>query len=252
MAKLDRGDVTLNYEVEGTGPTLLLSNGFSGTTKTFAGQAEALAKSYQVVRWDMRGHGQSDAPDDLSIYSRDGTIDDMVALLSAVGAKSAHIGGHSLGGYLSIELYRRRPDLFLSLLLFNTGPGFKKVEAREGWNAQCLKDALKFEKRHAEQLALPETERKIGSHQSLLGVARAARGILPQHDDLVIKSLPDIDVPTLIVVGDKDHAFKNAAEYMDIKIPNSDLVIIEDAGHNASLDQPEAVTQAISGFLSKL
>lgn len=113
MPRLDRGDVTLNYEVDGTGPTLLLSNGFSGTTKTFAGQVEALAKSYQVVRWDMRGHGQSDAPDDLSVYSHDKTIEDIKALLDVVGARAAHIGGHSLGGYLSIELYRRHPELFL-------------------------------------------------------------------------------------------------------------------------------------------
>lgn len=99
-------------------------------------------------------------------------------------------------------------------------------------------------------MALPEADRTQGSHRSLLGVARAARGILPQHDDLVIKSLPDIKVPALILVGDKDHAFKNAAEYMDLKIPNSKLVVIEDAGHNASMDQPGAVTEAVVSFLA--
>lgn len=172
MAILSRDGISIYYEVHGDGPTVLLSNGFSGSTKTWAGQIEALADRYQVIVWDMRGHGQSDAPDDQDLYTRDATIGDMLALLKEAGASEAHIGGHSLGGYLSIEAYRRHPEIFNSLLLLNTGPGFRKDEARAGWNAQCEKDADKFEKRHEEQMALPEDERREGNHRSLMGVAR--------------------------------------------------------------------------------
>lgn len=252
MATLDRGDISINFEIQGTGPTLLLSNGFSGTTKVWAGVIDALAERYQVILWDMRGHGQSDAPEDLGLYTRDATIEDMLTLLKQVGASEAHIGGHSLGGYLSIELYRRRPEIFKSLLLFNTGPGFKKDEARDGWNAQCVKDAEKFETRYAEQMALPENERRKGSHKSLRGVAQAARGILPQDDAKVIETLPNINVPTLVLVGDNDKAFKNAAEYMGIKIPGATSVVIKDAGHNAMMDQPQAVSEAVLEFLGGL
>lgn len=199
MATLNRDGIAIHYEVHGDGPTILLSNGFSGTTKNWEKQIAALSKDYQVVVWDMRGHGQSDAPDDLSLYTRDATIGDLMALLGEVGAKQAHIGGHSLGGYLSIETYRRHPEVFKSLLLFNTGPGFKKIEARDGWNAQCVKDAEKLEARHAEQMSLPESERRLGNHKSLMGVARAARGILPQDDGLVIESLPNIAVRKSVV-----------------------------------------------------
>jgi pimeloyl-ACP methyl ester carboxylesterase len=252
MATLDRGDISINYEVQGTGPTLLLSNGFSGTTKVWSGVIDALAKRYRVILWDMRGHGQSDAPDDIELYTRDATIEDMLALLAEVDAKEAHIGGHSLGGYLSIELYRRHPEIFKSLLLFNTGPGFKKDEARDGWNAQCVKDAEKFETRYAEQMALPESERRKGSHNSLMGVARAARGILPQDGAKVIETLPNINVPTLVLVGDNDKAFKNAAEYMGLKIPGATSVVVKDAGHNAMMDQPEAVADAVLAFLGSI
>jgi pimeloyl-ACP methyl ester carboxylesterase len=252
MATLNRGELSIHFEVHGKGPTVLLSHGFSGSTNTWEKIIEPLAKSFQVVIWDIRGHGKSDSPDDMSHYTRDKTIEDMLALLDHVGEKKAHIGGHSLGGYLSIEAYRRHPELFNSLLLFNTGPGFKKVEARDAWNARCLKDAEKFEIRHAEQMSLPEDDRREGSHRSLMGVARAARGILPQDDGLVIASLPDIKVPALVLVGDQDHAFKNAAEYMGIKIPKAKSVVIKDAGHNAMLDQPDAVVDAVFDFLGTI
>lgn len=252
MATLNRDGIAIHYEVHGSGPTLLLSNGFSGTTKNWGKQIAAFSKDYQVIVWDMRGHGQSDAPEDLGLYTRDATIGDLMALLDEVGAKQAHIGGHSLGGYLSIETYRRHPEIFKSLLLFNTGPGFKKVEARDGWNAQCVKDAEKFEARHAEQMALPEEQRRISNHKSLLGVARAARGILPQHDGLVIESLPSIAVPTMVLVGDDDKAFINAAQYMGIKIPGATSVVIEGAGHNAMIDQPDTVNDAVMTFLGSI
>lgn len=252
MATLQRDGIAIHYEVHGNGPTVLLSNGFSGSTKVWEAQIAALSEQYQVVVWDMRGHGQSDAPDDMGLYTRDATIDDMMALLEEVGVSKAHIGGHSLGGYLSIELYRRHPEVFKSLLLFNTGPGFKKDEARAGWNAQCVKDAEKFEARHAEQMALPEDQRRQGNHNSLMGVARAARGILPQDDGLVIASLADIKVPTMVLVGDEDKAFINAAQYMGIKIPGATSVVIEGAGHNAMMDQPDVVNDAVLEFLGSL
>lgn len=252
MATLNRDGIAIHYEVHGDGPAILLSNGFSGTTKNWEKQIAALSKDYQVVVWDMRGHGQSEAPDDMSLYTRDATIGDLMALLDEVGAKQAHIGGHSLGGYLSIEAYRRHPEKFKSLLLFNTGPGFKKIEAREAWNAQCVKDSEKFEARHAEQMSLPENERRMGNHKSLMGVARAARGILPQDDGLVIESLPNIAVPTMVLVGDDDKAFINAAQYMSIKIPGATSVVIEGAGHNAMIDQPDAVNDAVAAFLGSL
>lgn len=252
MATVKRDGISIYYEVHGSGPTVLLSNGFSGSTKVWAGQIEALAKKYQVVVWDMRGHGQSDAPEDMQLYTRDATIGDMLALLEEVGVNEAHIGGHSLGGYLSIEAYRRHPEIFKSILLLNTGPGFRKDEARDAWNAQCERDAEKFEKRHEEQEALPEKERRKGGHLSLLGVARAARGILPQDDARVIESLASIAVPALVLVGDQDKAFKNAAEYMSIKIPGATSVVIKDAGHNAMMDQPDAVTDAVLEFLGTI
>ena len=62
----------------------------------WTGQIDALAPHFQLITWDMRGHGQSDYPADPAAYSEDATVADMAALLDAVGAKTAIIGGLSL------------------------------------------------------------------------------------------------------------------------------------------------------------
>ena len=74
------------------------------------GQIAALSKHHKLVLWDMRGHGQSDYPDDPAAYSEALTVADMAALLDEVGADSAIVGGLSLGGYMSLAFYRAHPE----------------------------------------------------------------------------------------------------------------------------------------------
>ena len=104
MPRLNRDGVKLHYEVHGSGPVILLTHGYSATSQMWTGQVEALAKDHTLVTWDMRGHGQSDYPADPAAYSEAATVADMAALLDAVDAREAVIGGLSLGGYMSLAL----------------------------------------------------------------------------------------------------------------------------------------------------
>ena len=97
MPKLDRDGVKLHYEVHGSGPALLLTHGYSSTSAMWKGQVEALSRHHQLVLWDMRGHGQSDYPDDPAAYSEALTVADMSALLDEIGAESAIVGGTFAG-----------------------------------------------------------------------------------------------------------------------------------------------------------
>src|SRR5207244_11995514 len=110
------------------------------------GQTEALSKRHRLVLWDMRGHGQSDYPDDPRAYSEALTVADMAALLDEVGATSAIVGGLSLGGYMSLAFYRAHPERVRALLIIDTGPGFKKDDAREVWNKRARETAERFER----------------------------------------------------------------------------------------------------------
>ena len=73
--------------------------------------------------------------------------------------------------------------------------------------------------------------------------------MLAQRDARVINSLPDIRVPSLVVVGANDEPFLKASGYMAAKIPGARKVVIPDAGHAANIDQPEKFNQAVLGFL---
>jgi pimeloyl-ACP methyl ester carboxylesterase len=251
MAKLNRDGVNLYYEVHGQGPVLLLSHGYSATSQMWKGQVESLSRRHKLVTWDMRGHGQSDYPDDQSAYSEEATVADMAALLDAVGAERAIIGGLSLGGYMSLAFHRAHPERVRGLLIIDTGPGYRKDEARDGWNANALKTAERYETEGLGRLAAGSVEMRTSTHRNAEGLARAARGMLTQRDDKVISSLPTIAVPSIVVVGANDTPFLAASDYMAAKIPGAKKVVIPGAGHAANIDQPEAFNAAIVDFLQE-
>ncbi len=251
MAMLNRDGVGIHYEVHGEGPVLMLSHGYSSSSHMWAGQIEPLAKAFKVVTWDMRGHGKSDYPEDQTAYSEAATVADMGALIDAAGADKAILGGLSLGGYMSLAFHRAHPERVAGLMLFDTGPGFRKDEAREGWNRTAQRTAERWESEGLARLARGGSETRSAPHRSADGLARAARGMLAQQDARVIDSLATIGVPTLVLVGADDAPYQAASDYMAAKIPGAKKAVIANAGHGANIDQPEAFNAAVLAFLAE-
>ncbi len=251
MARLDRNGVGIHYEVHGSGPAVLLSHGYSATCRMWDGQIAAFKDSYKIIVWDMRGHGQSDVPTDAAAYSEAATVGDMKAILDVCGETQAVIGGLSLGGYMTLAFHLRHAATCRALMLFDTGPGFKKDEAREAWNQRSRDRADDLEARGFAALGGSD-EVRMSQHRSPLGLAGAARGMLAQENAGVIESLPSIAVPTLVLVGANDTNFLAATDYMAAKIPGAKKAIIPDAGHAANLHQPAAFNVAMGDFLNGL
>jgi pimeloyl-ACP methyl ester carboxylesterase len=252
MPKLDRDGVKIYYEVHGSGPPLILTHGYSSTSAMWNGQIEALSKQHQLILWDMRGHGQSDYPADPAAYSEALTVADIAALLDEVGADRAIVGGLSLGGYMSLAFYRAHPERVSALLIIDTGPGFKKHDAREVWNERARATADRFDREGLDVLKSASRERSTVSHRDASGLARAARGMLTQRDAKVIEVLPEIKVPSLVVVGADDTPFLAASDYMAAKIPGARKAVIPAAGHAVNIDQPQAFIAAVMPFLDGL
>ena len=249
MPHLMRDGVEIFYEVNGSGPALLLTHGYSSTSHMWAGQVAPFSRYFKLITWDMRGHGRSASPDDPRLYSEAATVADMAALLHAVDAESAIVGGLSLGGYMSLAFHLIHPMRTRALLIVDTGPGFKNDEAREGWNARANKTAERLESEGLGRLASGGAELREAQHASATGLALAARGMLSQRDARVINSLPDFKVPSLVVVGANDEPFLKASDYMAAKIPGAKKIVIPGAGHAANIDQPETFNEAVLGFL---
>ncbi|MGD0865928.1 MAG: alpha/beta hydrolase [Rhizomicrobium sp.] len=249
MHALNRNGVKIHFETYGEGPAILLTHGYSATAEMWEGQIDILSRHHTLILWDMRGHGQSDSPEDQSAYSEEATVGDMAAILDVVGANRAVIGGLSLGGYMSLAFHLTYPERVRALLIVDTGPGFRNDEARKGWNDTALKTAEKFEKDGLASLRSLSRERSQSTHKSAKGLAFAGRGMLTQRDGRVIASLPEIKCPSLVVVGANDTPFLKAADYMAAKIPHAEKIVIPDAGHAVNIDQPAAFNEAVMHFL---
>lgn len=251
MAYLDRDGVRIYYEEHGSGPAVLLSHGYGSSARMWSGQFDALADRYHLIGWDMRGHDRSDSPDDPAQYSHELTVADMAAVLDACKVERATIGGLSLGGFMSLAFHVAHPGRTTALMLFDTGPGYKKDDGRAGWNRAADSIARAYEKKGLEAMG-PSAEVRIAKHRSAAGLAHAARGILAQKDGSVIESLPEIRVPTLVLVGANDKQFLPSADYMGAKIPGAEKVVLEAAGHSANIDQPASFNAAVRAFLDRV
>ena len=143
---------------------------------------------------------------------------DMQALLDLVGAKKAIVAGLSLGGYMSLAFNASHPDRVRALMLFDTGPGFKKDEARAKWNETAHQARRRPSTPGARARSISSDEVKLTRHRDATGLAGAARGMLAQQNDRVIQSLDKVAVPTLVLVGANDTNFLAATDYMAAKI----------------------------------
>lgn len=249
---LQRGPVTLHYETHGGGPgtPVLLTHGFSASSTMWLPNLARIGAGRPVVTWDIRGHGRTAVPPDDGYFTQDESVADMAAVLDACGVERAVVGGLSLGGFLSLAFYVAHPGRVAGLVLCDTGPGYRSDGGRQGWNDYALAQAARLESQGLAAVGdSPETR---GQRQDPAALARAARGILTQHDSAVIDSLPSISVPTLVVVGEQDTPFLAAAEYMAKRIPGAVKVVIPNAGHASNIDQPEMFNQALADFLTGL
>ena len=250
MATLQRDGLQLHYEIHGDATErapLLLTHGFSASGGMWSPNVDALASGRQVITWDMRGHADSDTPDDPDAYGVEQSVGDMVALIKLVGAPRAVLAGMSLGGYLSLAFNGSHPERVAGLILVDTGPGFRRDEPREQWNAQCERTATRLESDGVDALP-PSPER--GAHGSVDGLAHTARRVMAQHDGHVIASLAAVTVPTLVVVGADDTNFLAAADYMASHIPGARQVVLAGAGHAANIDAADEFNAAVVEFLT--
>jgi pimeloyl-ACP methyl ester carboxylesterase len=225
---------------------VLLTHGFGASRAMWASNADALAAGREVLTWDLPGHGASGAPAGLS---HEQCLADMLELLDTLGAARAVLGGMSLGGFLSLLLCARHPERVAGLVLVDTGPGFRDDAARAEWNAWVAELAEDLEARGLDALRSGPESAAAEHAAGAAGLAAAARAILTQRDGEVFASLGRVAVPTLIVVGAEDERFLAAAEAMASRIPDARKLVIEDAGHAANMDQPEAFNRAVCEFL---
>jgi pimeloyl-ACP methyl ester carboxylesterase len=252
MPFLHRGSVRIHYDVHGDPtdrPPLLLSHGFSASGQMWDRNVGGLLGDRDVITWDVRGHARSDSPADPAEYGVENSVEDMLSLLDILEVPRAVLGGMSLGGYLSLAFHARYPERVAALILVDTGPGFRRDESRERWNAFAERTAAALER---DGLAALRASPEVEKHHDVIGLAHTARLVMAQRDGHVIDSLERIAVPTLVVVGGLDTDFLPAADYMAAKIPGARKIVLAGAGHAANIEAADAFNAVVREFLEEI
>jgi len=214
-------------------------------------QVAHFADRHRVILWDMRGHGGSGDPVDPGAYSQALTVGDMTALLDVCGVERAVVAGIGLGGRMSLAFHVDHPERTEALVLCGVTPGFRHYESRTASNFRANSHAHRLEVKGMEALGRGR-EVRFAVHRSALGLAAAARGMLVQHDALLVDALPTVTVPTLIVVGSDDGEHFAAANMMTAMIPGAQRAVIHSAGSISNIDQPRAFNGAVATFIDRL
>jgi pimeloyl-ACP methyl ester carboxylesterase len=269
MAEVEASDgISLHAETHGDGPAVLFSCALNTTCENWRPQVEPLvAAGWRVVLWDYRGHGRSGAPDDPASYSMPQVVDDLGQVLDwAVRDEAAVLAGLSFGGLASLHFALAQPLRVRALVLAGTGPGFKKPEAQQRWQASCNRTSAFLEAKGAAVFAERAVDMTVGLHPERAAAKAAARAIAAQDArglahfgrrvaglaPPVIDELSTVRAPALVIRGEHDGAYARAAEVMLAKLPDAHSTTLAAAGHILNLDEPVAFDAALLGFLSEL
>jgi len=259
----------LYAEAHGAGSPIVFSCGYCTTHENFRPQVEPLVRAgARVILWDYRGHGRSEAPSESAPLSMGTVISDLANVLEwAAPGEAAVVGGLSLGGLVSLHFALAYPARTRALLLIDSGPGFKKADAQARWQAQIERIAERLETEGMQAfVASRAAATAIGRRRELPAAQAAARAIAAQDARAVahfgrrvagpapsvIDELPRVTQPALILVGEEDEAYLQAAEVMAAKLPRARRVTIPRAGHIVNIEEPEAFNAEVAKFLAEL
>ena len=229
----------VRYEVAGEGDPVVLVHGLSGSTRWWDRNVPALARHHRVYLVNLPGFGAFRRRAQRFVLAE--ATSWLLAWMEAVGLRSAHLVGHSMGGYLSLKLAARRPEAVRKLVLVDPA-GMPSGRTTLGHLGPLLLAA-----RYARPTFLPVLVRDA-LYAGPFTVWRTARDLLAED---VRDDLRRVGMPTLLVWGDRDPLIPpSIGEVMRAEVPDSRLLVIEGAGHNPMFDCPEDFNAALLAFLA--
>ncbi len=258
--KIEANGIRLNYELsEKPGaPVVMLSHSIGSSLAMWNPQMETLESLFQVLRYDTRGHGESDAPE--GPYTLELLGADAVGLLDALGIETVHWVGLSIGGMIGQCIALNYPERLESLTLCDTAAAVpqgsqqmrqERIDTARGKGMQALVQPTL--ERWFTGPFLNENPPAVQRIHDII-LATPVAGYVGCNQALgqlnYIDRLAGIQIPTLIIVGEEDLGTPvSASEAIHERIAGSKLVVLPSAAHLSNVEQPEAFNEALMGFL---
>jgi len=265
MPTIDVNATTLHYRDDGPhdAPALVFSPSMFFDGRMFAAQAAAFSDRYRVIRYDLRGQGES-ARHPRELLDMDTQADDAAALIEALGLAPCTFVGNSMGGFIALRLAARRPDLVRSAVVMGTSADIEEqADAMDGLIVALAEHGMEPVLDGVLQFMMGDTTLTDPSRAEVLAEVRALLASrTPEYADAawhiahrkgILDELPNITVPLTVVAGTEDHTYPPPkSEQIVAAVPHARLVMMERTGHVHALENPEAVNAVLEEHLAAL
>jgi pimeloyl-ACP methyl ester carboxylesterase len=261
---IELNKTTLYYEISGSGHPIVFIHGGFCDGRIWDDQFHIFAVDHKDIRYDLRGYGKSALPIQKEHYKHH---EDLKALLDHLGIPKAHICGQSLGGAIAVDFVLSYPEMCSSLIVL--GPwifGYHSPSSKE-LLSRMDKTSLIFREK-GKMAAIehfyndPIMMKTYKDPNIVLRVKELASDYSFWHfenedpvssvDPPAIEQIGKINIPTMIITADNDlEPCKEIADLLALEIPNSQKVIIKDAGHDINVNKPSDFNKIVLDFIRK-
>lgn len=254
----------LHVEASGRGPLVVLAHGFAGSARNFRPQIRALGDSHRVVVYDARGHARSDAPTGADAYTWEALLRDFGHVVDSQPPQPFVAGGLSLGAATALHYTLAHPERVRGLLLASLPGGGGRLnggapvvafaEAIESRGLEAAGEEFVWGPRSGLDRAAARWVRQGFLEHPPHALARLLRGALAHLPSPAAQAeaARGLDVPTLLVVGERDAPSVASARTLAEALPSAELVEIADAGHVVNLEATAAFDQVTTRWLAAL
>tara|TARA_B100001027_G_scaffold4626_1_gene3020 strand:+ start:253 stop:1047 length:795 start_codon:yes stop_codon:yes gene_type:complete len=257
----DKPKISIKYD--GKGDLLIFLHGIGGNKDNWNLNLPILSKHFLCVAWDTRGYGESE--DYEGELSFDDIINDLLKLYKYFDKDEAHIIGLSMGGQIACLFYEKYPDKVQSMILCNTHFGLGNLEKEEIEKFINIRKKPLLRGLQPKDIALPVSKSLIGNLNNKVAIDDLVDSMNKLHKESYLKTIDasmstfhdhifsKIDVPTLIIVGEKD---KLTPPSMALKIQklikNSKFLVIDGVGHLTNIESPKIFNDNVLQFLKRV
>lgn len=252
---------------DGEGLPVVLLHGFVCNRQMWRSQFAELGRTYRIISLDFPGHGASVFPADADVYSEDRFADLVVDFLATLGLDKVILVGFSMGGGVALNIAHRYPSIVEALVLADAGGGsadpdqhrrsmrdLESFVGQYGFEAfvDRMLDSPTFSG-YANRSALARKHmRSIIMQSDAAGLPLVITGVLGSRQPIQDRSLEELSIPALVLVGELDRACRDAANELARRIPNAALEVFEGAAHMTPLEDPQQFTNCLRSFLDSI
>lgn len=247
------------YSIEGEGPPLFLIHGIGAARDAWRFMVPILKAHFQVITYDLRGHGTSALPD--GPFGLDELVADLEALREKLGIERAHFAGHSLGGMIGPAYARAYPNRVDRLGLLSTAAGRSEEDSAKVWGVVRAMEEKGIGKVLDTLVDRWFTNAFIAAHPEI--VERRLRQVVETDPEVFMNVfriyagtemapwLKEVTAPSLVLTGENDGGCNpRLNRFIAGEMPNAELVILERYKHSILVEAPEETAGHLIRFMA--